>query len=262
VTEARDPAAVSSFIERFAQVMVDSGMPRIASRIFVSLVATDSGSLTAAELAEQHQASAGAISQGVRYLVQLGLISRGRRPGSRRDYYRVSNDVWYRTISQRDQILTRWTAGLQEGADVLGPETAAGARFAESVQFFTFMENELRQMLERWEVHRARLAGDRSGTSAVKVDSMGDQDLLDLRARAASGDQDAVDQLVELTGERGDLDELRRLAAGGSTDAVDQLVELAGERGDLDELRRLAAGGSRDAADVLTELSGEQDDNE
>ena len=58
-----------------------------------------------------------------------------------------------------------------------------------------------------------------------------------------------------------DLDELRRLADAGSRDAVDQLVELAGERGDLDELRRLAAAGSRDAADVLTELTDEQDDD-
>jgi hypothetical protein len=41
---------------------------------------------------------------------------------------------------------------------------------------------------------------------------MTDQDLLDLQARAATGDRDAVDQLVELAGERGDMDELRRLA--------------------------------------------------
>ena len=84
-----------------------------------------------------------------------------------------------------------------------------------------------------------------------KAVSMTDQDLPSLRARAAAGDHDAVDELVELASERGDLDELRRLADGGSTDAVDELVELASERGDLDELRRLADRGSRDAADVL-----------
>jgi hypothetical protein len=52
-----------------------------------------------------------------------------------------------------------------------------------------------------------------------------------------------------------------RRTRGGSTDAVDQLVELAGERGDVGELRRLAAGGSRDAADVLTERAEDQDDD-
>ena len=61
---------------------------------------------------------------------------------------------------------------------------------------------------------------------------MNDHDLLDLRARAANGDKDAVDQLVELAGERGDLDELRRLAGNGSRDAADVLAELAEDQDD------------------------------
>jgi hypothetical protein len=74
---------------------------------------------------------------------------------------------------------------------------------------------------------------------------MGEDELTELRARAAEGDADAVAQLVELAGESGDLDELRRLAAAGSADAVDVLVE------------RLAELGNRDAADVLAELGEE-----
>lgn len=77
---------------------------------------------------------------------------------------------------------------------------------------------------------------------------------IELRRRAAGGDQDAIDQLVELAGERNDLDELRSLAGTGSSDAVDILVELAGERGDRAELQRLADAGSQDAADILEEL--------
>jgi len=82
-------------------------------------------------------------------------------------------------------------------------------------------------------------------------------DLRILRDRAAAGDRDAVDQLVELAGERGDLDELRRLAAAGSRDAIDELIQTAAELGDLDELRRLAAAGNRDAREVLEELEGD-----
>src|SRR5689334_18032343 len=98
-------------------------MPRIASRIFVALVATDEGRLTAAELAEQLRASPAAISGGVRYLLQVGLVSREREPGSRRDHYRVDDDIWSHAFAQRDQVLTRWTAGLREGAQVLGDDT-------------------------------------------------------------------------------------------------------------------------------------------
>ena len=150
----RDPAAVSRYIESFAQVFTDSGMPRIASRIFVALAVTDSGKLSAAELAELLCASPAAISGGVRYLVQVELISRGREPGSRRDYFRVEDDVWYQTITQRDALLARWSANLREGAEVLGEHTPAGARFAESVEFFEFMRGELRQMTARWAQRR------------------------------------------------------------------------------------------------------------
>jgi pimeloyl-ACP methyl ester carboxylesterase len=82
------------------------------------------------------------------------------------------------------------------------------------------------------------------------------EDLL-LQVEAARGDTDAIGQLVERAGERGDMETLRRLAAAGSKDALDQLVELAAEREDLTELRRLAASGSRDAADILMELAEE-----
>ena len=76
------------------------------------------------------------------------------------------------------------------------------------------------------------------------------------------GDSDAIDQLVELAGERGDLEELRGLADRGNSDAVDVLVELAGTRGDRDELRRLATGGNQDAAEVLAELDDDAKEDE
>ena len=76
-----------------------------------------------------------------------------------------------------------------------------------------------------------------------------DTELVELRQRAERGDQDAVDQLVELAGERGDLDELRKLAVRGSSDAVDVLVELA-------------ASGHQDAVDVLAELDDDRTDED
>jgi DNA-binding transcriptional regulator GbsR (MarR family) len=154
--EARDPAAVARFVERFAQVLVEAGVPRIAARVFVALVATDSGRLTAAELADRLQASPAAISGGVRYLIQLRLASREREPGSRRDHYRVSDDVWHQTILQRDQLVARWTSSLREGIEAVGEETAAGERMADTVEFFEFLQKELRETMGRWHEYRAR----------------------------------------------------------------------------------------------------------
>ena len=150
----RDPAAVERFIERFTQALVDAGLPRVAARVFVTLLAVDDGRLTAGELADRMQASPAAISGGVRYLTQVGMIHRTRSAGSRRDSYTVDDDVWYRVISQRDQIMARWVANLRDGAQALGEHSPAGRRMAESVEFFEFMAKELEGMLARWEQHR------------------------------------------------------------------------------------------------------------
>ena len=61
--------------------------------MFAALLATDSGSLTAEELALL-QASPAAVSGGVRYLIGVGMISREGAPGSRRHHYRVPDGVW------------------------------------------------------------------------------------------------------------------------------------------------------------------------
>jgi DNA-binding transcriptional regulator GbsR (MarR family) len=162
VGQARDPAELSRFIERFAQLLVDAGMPRIPARIFVALLATDSGRLTAAELGEALTASPAAISGGVRYLIQVEMIHREREPGSRRDHYRVQDNVWYQTISQRDQLMLRWAGSLRDGVAAAGPDTPAGARLAESVEFLEFMQRELAQLTRRWEEYRAGQAGNSS----------------------------------------------------------------------------------------------------
>jgi DNA-binding transcriptional regulator GbsR (MarR family) len=48
-----DEGAIAGFRERFAQIMVESGMPRMASRLYAALMVTDSSKLSAAELAER-----------------------------------------------------------------------------------------------------------------------------------------------------------------------------------------------------------------
>ena len=46
----RDEQAVRPFIERFASVLVEAGVPPMPARVFAALLVTDSGRLTAAEL--------------------------------------------------------------------------------------------------------------------------------------------------------------------------------------------------------------------
>jgi predicted transcriptional regulator len=151
---SRDHAAVSRFVETFASAFVDAGVPRMPTRVFASILASDAGRLTAAELAERLQVSPAGISGAVRYLAQVGLIVRERDPGSRRDVYAVGDDGWYEAIVRRERLLDAWARAVREGVQALGPETPAGARLAETLAFFEFLKAEMPALLERWRASR------------------------------------------------------------------------------------------------------------
>lgn len=149
--------AVRRFIERYASVLADAGFPRMPARVFVALLATDSGRLTAAQLAEMLHVSPAAVSGAMRYLTQVNLASREREPGSRRDVYVVHDDAFYEATMRRDQMLNRWQTSLREGIDLLGPDTPAGRRMAESLAYVEFVQEDLPEMLTRWRKRRAEL---------------------------------------------------------------------------------------------------------
>ncbi len=153
--DARDETAVSRFVERFAADMAEAGMQRMASRVFAALLVSDAGALTSAELAERLRISPAAVSGAIRYLSQVDMVAREREPGSRRDRYRLYSEVWYETLTRRDQILSRWESTMRDGVKVLGPGTPAGLRIAETADFFEFVQQELPRMLERWRAQQA-----------------------------------------------------------------------------------------------------------
>jgi DNA-binding transcriptional regulator GbsR (MarR family) len=143
------------YIERFASVLVSAGFPPMPARVFVALLVTDSGRLSAAELAAMLRISPAAVSGAVRYLIQLGLVHKERVPGSRRDYYRMPGNMWDDMIRMRDQVMSRWTALVREGIDLVGADTPAGERMAEQAAFLEFATKELSQILSRWQEYRA-----------------------------------------------------------------------------------------------------------
>jgi DNA-binding transcriptional regulator GbsR (MarR family) len=146
---------VSRFVERFASVLEESGMPRMPARVFAALLATDSGRATAAELSAGLRVSAAAVSGAVRYLIQTSLISREREPGSRRDVYRLHDDEWYEAIYRREAVLARWERAVLDGVEAVGADSPAGERLRDTAGFFAFLQTEMPALLERWRALRS-----------------------------------------------------------------------------------------------------------
>ena len=143
------------YLERFSSVLVAAGIPPMPARVFVALLVAESGRLTAAEVAQTLRISPAAVSGAVRYLIQLGLVHKERVPGSRRDYYRMPDDVWNDMFRLRDQVMQRWEALIREGIELLGPGTPAGGRLAEHAMFFEFVSRELPEVLKRCAEYQA-----------------------------------------------------------------------------------------------------------
>ena len=148
---SRDPAAVREFIERFTTHLCQAGFPRTPARIFVALLTSDASRLSAAELGDLLQISAASVSGGVRYLLQVGLVTAEGEPGSRRLHYRMSTAIWQDVVRLRDRQFTAWAEELRHGVDVLGPTSPAGTRLAETVRYFEFISREMAGLLARWQ---------------------------------------------------------------------------------------------------------------
>lgn len=155
-TDGPQDAAVAEFVERFASTMAASGLPRMASRVFATLIAARSRGLTAAQLKDSLGVSAGAVSGAVRWLGQVGLITRSTVTGTRQDLYIAESDSFVTLIMQDMRSLRSWREELRAGAEALGADSVPGRRMGEALEFFAFLEGEMPGLLQRWEEHRRR----------------------------------------------------------------------------------------------------------
>jgi DNA-binding transcriptional regulator GbsR (MarR family) len=138
----RDPEAVRDFLGQFVSLMVQTGLPRMAARVFACLVTTDSGSLTAAELVARLRVSPASVSKAIGYLEGLDLVRR-ERDFRRRERYTIDEDLWLRSWRTDTQRHVKWADTARLGAEIFGAATPAGARFDDMSRFFTKLAGDM-----------------------------------------------------------------------------------------------------------------------
>lgn len=138
------------FTDRMGSLLEAEGFPPIAGRLFgLLLLRDDACSLD--ELAAALCVSKASVSTNARLLAAHGSIERTGRPGDRRDYYRVTPDLFNRMMAQR---LARWqsfTEAVHEGRRSLAigsPDVAA--RLADYEAAYAYMTAEIGKALRRW----------------------------------------------------------------------------------------------------------------
>ncbi len=149
---------MARFVERFGGALAAAGLPLQPSRTFAALLASDSGRLTSAELAESLEISPSAVSGAVGYLARVGLLRKERERGSRRDVYVVADDAFHDLMLNKGQTYGPLMAALADGLLAVAPPSRAHERMALSLEFLHFVDAEMDGVIERWEEHRRVLA--------------------------------------------------------------------------------------------------------
>ena len=144
----RDAEAVREYEEAFTTVLMQSGLAKMMSRVLVCLYLTDSGSLTAAELAQHLQVSPATISKAIAFLDSQGLVRR-ERDERRREHYVVDDDIWYQAMMASARANADLIKTAREGVTVLGPGTPAAARLENIARFLDFVSEAFTRAAEQ-----------------------------------------------------------------------------------------------------------------
>ena len=134
---AGDPA-MARVNDELLELVASSGVPRTAARVLVSVYLAEDG-LGSAELVERLGVSRAAVSNAVTYLDALGLLRRDRVPGSRRERYRVGDEVWQTAWRVSTRVNEQWADVASRAVELLGSDSQAGARLRSAARFFRGM---------------------------------------------------------------------------------------------------------------------------
>jgi DNA-binding transcriptional regulator GbsR (MarR family) len=149
------PTGVEEFAEQMAATLAAAGFPRMAARVMMALMTTESGRATAEELMQQLGASAAAVSGAVRYLQTLSIIRRLSIPGTRRHRYELPDHAWYDATSAQGQLYTHLIELAERGLAAMPAGSRTAERTEEMADYFRFMRERLPRLLEEWKASRA-----------------------------------------------------------------------------------------------------------
>jgi DNA-binding transcriptional regulator GbsR (MarR family) len=127
---SRHEEAVARFIEFWGEMATNWGINRTMAQIHALLYCADEP-LNTDDIMERLEISRGNANMNLRSLTDWNLVTKTRRPDSRKDYYEAEKDVWHITaqiIRERERReIEPVRRELRACADVLVPDDAESA---------------------------------------------------------------------------------------------------------------------------------------
>ncbi|WP_433425587.1 GbsR/MarR family transcriptional regulator [Microtetraspora malaysiensis] len=139
-----------SAAEQLALTLIEGGLQRMSARTLTVFLFTDQESVTAGEIAERLDASAGSVSGAIKSLLAVGLIERLPAPGSRREHYRLRDDAWATLFTGQNTVIEAMLQAAAAGIAATESGAPAHRRLTQMHAFYEFLLGEIPGLLHRW----------------------------------------------------------------------------------------------------------------
>jgi DNA-binding transcriptional regulator GbsR (MarR family) len=141
-----------SFIEEVGVVFEQTGLPRMAGRLFGWLLISDPPYQSPSELAEVLRASKGSISTSIRLLTQHGFIERYVIPGSRHDHFQLTEGSIKKLIQHGlEQEIKMFRALSERGLELTKALTPKRKAWLKEMQGrYSYLEKAFPALLEKY----------------------------------------------------------------------------------------------------------------
>ncbi len=145
------------FAEECGLISEQTGLPRMAGRIFGWLIVAEPPYQSADQIGKALLASKGSISTSTRLLIQHGLIARTTIPGIRHDYFQLNTDALRHMVERGIEDEVKLFRQLAErGLSLITDRESTTYKWLERMHdLYTFLEREVPILRERWQKQQA-----------------------------------------------------------------------------------------------------------
>lgn len=149
-----DDAARRHLAEQLGLAVEGIGLPRMAGRVLGWMLLDEHDEVALEDLARDLSVSKASISHATRLLEQMGVLRRVARPGSRRAYYRLTDDPWGAMLAMEERISRGFAGFAREARRALAPEPRRDARLAEMEEAFDLYLKLLERFMREWKARK------------------------------------------------------------------------------------------------------------
>lgn len=144
-------------IEDTALLFEQSGMTRMAGRIFGYLLICDRDAVSFDQIRHVLQASKGSISTNLKQLQQTGLIEQTTYPGDRKTYYRASRVQIGDITASRLSLMEKFAELFSKARELKSRDDDVSEWLRETAVFYKWMEQKMEEMMAEWETEKEEI---------------------------------------------------------------------------------------------------------